>query len=526
MRMRCVLGFMGLTGLLASGCEGLEMSTGSIAGSGDGGLALSSIALSADGLGSLQWKSCLKQKGPENCKRYPNPKGCDQLHVTVWSDGSSSGLCTPKQGAAQVIKSFAEGLPFICRQEKGQAGVSCLDIFGTKYAMDDTRSEPTPIRNERAAAPTGASGQDGAPIGIAEVEQPAGQPADPCAVSGALATFSRNMNTILSKERIQPVYRPQVREGDLVQGSLGSAVGAYVALDGQPIFDLIHPLLTMTGEGYCYEILGGRQCRCARMSYQALADTVSELSGKCQSMDWLGAVWVETGLSTTFLATHTYQDKSQTGSIERSVDSAIEIASSSVPEVSIDVVSCVLSPMVLDLGGDGIRPSSLERGTQFDLDGSGLVQTAWMTGDDALLSFDRNGNGRIDDGNELFGEARDLDGRLSEDGFSALALLDQRRHGGNEDGAVGPGDALWKKLRLWTDRNRDGLSQPDELRTLARAGVARLSLAHTFDATAMDAHGNHLGLKGNFTRKSGKEGQMIDVRFVFQRLSAQLLAGD
>ena len=63
MRMRCVLGFMGLTGLLASGCEGLEMSTGSIAGSGDGGLALSSIALSADGLGSLQWKSCLKQIG-------------------------------------------------------------------------------------------------------------------------------------------------------------------------------------------------------------------------------------------------------------------------------------------------------------------------------------------------------------------------------------------------------------------------------------------------------------------------------
>jgi hypothetical protein len=184
---------------------------------------------------------------------------------------------------------------------------------------------------------------------------------------------------------------------------------------------------------------------------------------------------------------------------------------------------CIGSPLVLDLGRDGIHPISRERGVSFDLFGLGKVRTAWIRGDDALLVLDRNANGVIDDGTELFGESKGLDGTRARNGFAALSQIDALENGGNHNGRIDPADALFPRLRLWRDANQDGISQPEELVSLANAGVRTLSLAASYTAGQVDPYGNDLGLQGSFTRKDGTTGLMIDVYFAFSGERKDLL---
>ena len=65
-----------------------------------------------------------------------------------------------------------------------------------------------------------------------------------------------------------------------------------------------------------------------------------------------------------------------------------------------------VDPLILDLDGDGIvNTTGLKAGTYFDYDGNGFAElTGWVGQGDGLLVWDRNGNGVIDDGTELFGD--------------------------------------------------------------------------------------------------------------------------
>ena len=168
----------------------------------------------------------------------------------------------------------------------------------------------------------------------------------------------------------------------------------------------------------------------------------------------------------------------------------------------------------------------MDQGVSFNLFGFGRVRTAWVRGDDALLALDRNGNGVIDDGTELFGESMGLDGSKTRQGFAALSLIDEPRHGGNHNGQIDQGDALYEKLQLWRDVNQDGVSQPKELMMLAAAGIKTLSLEMSYALNQLDPFGNDLGLKGSFTRKDGSLGLMIDVFFTFSGERTQHLVAD
>ena len=67
----------------------------------------------------------------------------------------------------------------------------------------------------------------------------------------------------------------------------------------------------------------------------------------------------------------------------------------------------VYDPLVLDLDGDGVELISENNwnGVLFDFNGNGIkTATQWVSSDDGLLVWDRNGNGKIDNGSELFGE--------------------------------------------------------------------------------------------------------------------------
>lgn len=154
-------------------------------------------------------------------------------------------------------------------------------------------------------------------------------------------------------------------------------------------------------------------------------------------------------------------------------------------------------PIVIDLDRQGFQFTDAAGGVLFDLDADGaLDQVSWTAADaeDAFLVWDRNGNGTIDDGKELFGDKTEQPPSNDPHGFVALAVLDQPEHGGNEDGWITESDQVFESLKLWLDLDHDGISQPSELATLAEKGVAGISL-DIVDTRRHDRHGNFLRFK-------------------------------
>ena len=115
-------------------------------------------------------------------------------------------------------------------------------------------------------------------------------------------------------------------------------------------------------------------------------------------------------------------------------------------------------PITLDLDGDGIETVGLSVGVMFDHSADGTKNaTGWVSKDDGLLVLDRNGNGTIDSGKELFGDNTILsNGQKAKDGYAALADLDN-----NGDSKIDATDAAYTQLHIWQDSNQDGISQVD-----------------------------------------------------------------
>ena len=150
--------------------------------------------------------------------------------------------------------------------------------------------------------------------------------------------------------------------------------------------------------------------------------------------------------------------------------------------------------------------------------------TAWAGADDGLLVWDRNGNGSIDSGRELFGDETILvNGQKAANGFAALAELDTGSLVGGVlvgagDGKFDANDAQYTNLRVWRDLNQDGISQAGELQTLAQAGVQSINLVSTTSNTNY-AHGNAtLVQSGSFTRTDGSAGhERACTRWIFNK---------
>ncbi|MFA5385768.1 MAG: hypothetical protein WC364_14125 [Eubacteriales bacterium] len=175
------------------------------------------------------------------------------------------------------------------------------------------------------------------------------------------------------------------------------------------------------------------------------------------------------------------------------------------------------SPIVFDLDGDGIETTALSYGIYFDHNANGFAElTGWVKSDDGLLVMDRNGNGIIDNGTELFGNHTILsNGTKAANGFQALAELDD-----NKDGKIDSNDAAYLQLKVWQDLDGDGwvtydedengYAITDELKTLDELGIRSIDTGYT-NVNITDANGNIIKQTSTFTWADGTTGAAADV---------------
>lgn len=159
------------------------------------------------------------------------------------------------------------------------------------------------------------------------------------------------------------------------------------------------------------------------------------------------------------------------GDIQGVGTSDLPDAVSDIPQAIRDVQAAfvqartIRDPLVIDLNNDGVITTTPANFLYFDGDADGLAEaTSWVGGNEGFLVRDLNSNGRIDNGNEMFG----MD---NENGFSILAPFDS-----NQDNIINSSDAVWSQLKVWQDKNTDGQTQADELFTLSSLGIQSIAL--------------------------------------------------
>jgi hypothetical protein len=177
------------------------------------------------------------------------------------------------------------------------------------------------------------------------------------------------------------------------------------------------------------------------------------------------------------------------------------------------------SPVLLDLAGDGFDLTDAAAGVNFDLDVDGARERLGWTApgsDDSFLALDRNGNGRIDDGAELFGDHTPQAPSASPNGFLALAEFDRPGRGGNSDGVIDARDDAYGRLLLWRDADHDGASAAGELRGLSAAGVEGVALDYA-ESRRRDRHGNEFRYRARALGGAGAGRWAYDVFLVRPR---------
>ena len=176
-------------------------------------------------------------------------------------------------------------------------------------------------------------------------------------------------------------------------------------------------------------------------------------------------------------------------------------------------------PLILDLNRDG-KVSTTPGKRYFDMDANGVAErVSWAASGDGFLAMDRDGDGKITSGRELFGDHTVMsDGRVAASGFQALADLDS-----NKDGKIDASDEAFGRLRVWSDKDGNGKFEDHELSTLDEMGIESIDLRYS-DHRTEDENGNQIVRTGRFTWKDGDRGKVSE--FLLERDSIHTLTAE
>lgn len=165
-------------------------------------------------------------------------------------------------------------------------------------------------------------------------------------------------------------------------------------------------------------------------------------------------------------------------------------------------------PLAIDLDYDGIETVAINPQTPilFDHDGDGAkTATGWLKGDDGWLVRDLDGDGKITSGKELLGIDTDITvagvTRKATTGFEALRALDTHQDGDGKN-LFDSRDAAFSQLRIWQDKNQNGVTDAGELSTISALGIVSIELQETPTNTTLPG-GNSITGTAKVTRKVG-----------------------
>ena len=214
------------------------------------------------------------------------------------------------------------------------------------------------------------------------------------------------------------------------------------------------------------------------------------------------------GATVAFTATinsvnHTFIYEQVANSPNSANDILIDLSGTTVSNLSTLISGGHIDPIVLDLDTPGISFTSMANGVSFDINGDGVADhIAWTAGNDGFLAYDVNGNGTIDNGNELF--TPNFAGGHFASGLAALASLDS-----NGDSVIDSADAAYAKLEVWQDTNHNGTADAGEMSSLADNGITAINLDGTPDNGTID--GQQLQAQGSFSNADGTTGSYVEV---------------
>ncbi|WP_161791861.1 calcium-binding protein [Candidatus Jidaibacter acanthamoebae] len=170
-------------------------------------------------------------------------------------------------------------------------------------------------------------------------------------------------------------------------------------------------------------------------------------------------------------------------------------------------------PLVLDISGKGINLIHVDKSmVMFDLDGDGFKEkVGWIGEGSGLLVIDKNNDGIINNINELFGNQ-------NTSGFADLRQFDK-----NKDGIINKHDEIYNKLRVWVDKNANGISEAKELFTLESLQIEKINLNSHNNSSWLN--GNLIVARSTFTMK-GKDHQIADIKFTIDPMHTEYHGSD